>query len=118
VTVYDSGGHVQEANPYDDSFIVVEPESGVSFQATINLQANLLFTQDELFPQLQQANMYPIYSIYRCGNLSDHIITKQFAPLMTGLKVRALILPGLLGVGIVLACLGGFFYYKYKQQQN
>lgn len=74
VQVFDeSGQHPQRASHFDESFVTIEPVSGVSFQATINLQANLLFQPDELFSTAPLA-MYPVYSIYRCGNLTPSVV--------------------------------------------
>ena len=70
VDIYDEKGENKfEASVYDDTYILLEPNTGTSFTASIYLQSNYEFKKDELFNR-DQLMMLPIFTVWRSGNMS------------------------------------------------
>lgn len=49
ITYKNKKGDIIEANPADDTFLLIEPYSGATLNAVLNAQANLYFEPDSLF---------------------------------------------------------------------
>lgn len=48
----DQEGNIITANKWDESYSYVEPYTGITLEAVMNAQANLLFDPDPLFSNL------------------------------------------------------------------
>lgn len=94
----------------------MEPYSGIVINAAQQAQANLLFTEDFLFPKLKQPRMLPIFNMFRGGNWSKEAIQENYGDLITALTLQPVIYYVPLGLGISgLAAFGIIFYYYKKR---
>lgn len=109
VETYDeSGAHRQSANDYDETEVIMEPNSGATFVATLYLQTSVLLPQDALFTQ--PPRMLPVFTLYRSGNMTELVANDLLGDLKTALQApKKLVLLSLFGVaftGFLLACCG------------
>jgi len=67
-------------NEWDETYMLVEPISGVALNIVLNLQGVLLYEPDLLFNTLTEAVMIPFFYVYRSGNLtSDQVTNRDFS---------------------------------------
>lgn len=109
VESYDeSGTHPQQASEYDETEVIMEPNSGATFVATLYLQTNVLLPEDVLFTQ--KSRMMPVFTLYRSGNMTEDVANDLLGDLKTALqapkKLVMLSLFGLAFTGFLLACCG------------
>lgn len=100
VETYDeTGAHPQQANDYDETEVIMEPNSGATFVATLYLQTNVLLPQDVLFKQ--QARMLPVFTLYRSGNMTEVVANDLLGDLKTALLApKKLVLLSLFGIAL------------------
>lgn len=72
VEMYDElGENKQSPSYYDDSYLIIEPKTGVTFSATLYLQNSVHMRPDEvLFPQLE-STMLPVMTLFRSANMTQ-----------------------------------------------
>lgn len=71
--VDESGEHYQNASYHDDTVLINEPITGLSFSATIYLQTNFYFESDFMFERKGNM-MIPIFSLWRSANVSQSVV--------------------------------------------
>lgn len=70
VIYLNSNGNVIKPNNADNSYLLVEPTTGVTFTAYVNAQVNELIGSDDLFLVNYTAAMLPIANIFVSANLT------------------------------------------------
>lgn len=91
---------------------MVEPLTGVALAALLNLQINVEYESDILFPGNNYA-VLPILSLWRGANWTEEQINITFADLKTGFTIIfALKLVGYIAGPLLLLGGGGLYYWK------
>lgn len=99
VDIRSENGYKQLSNPWDDTYLIVEPNTGASFTAVVYLQTNVLTSQDILF--VREPIMIPVFSLYRSGNITESSAKDLFGDLQFALAAkRKLLLIGLFGLAL------------------
>lgn len=122
VQIYLDSAHTQLAVPTiaDDTYVDLEPYTGVNLGTTVRLQLNYEFAQDDLFSTSTVA-MLPIYTLQRGTNFTDDQVDTVFGQLKTGLQIVSIgpivcyILSGLM---IVISVLSFKRFRRLKQEKE
>ena len=104
----------EEISHWDDTFILVEPYTGVSFQSVIYLQNNFYHQPDALYTY-PIGTMMPIFAISRSGNLTEEKFHQLFDPLVMGLKFKQVVV--YIGIGLALLSIVMFLFSYYKMRK-
>lgn len=75
-------------NEWDETYMLVEPISGVALNIVLNLQGVLLYEPDLLFNTLTEPVMIPFFYVYRSGNLTSDQV-KQAGDDAYSLQIRS-----------------------------
>ncbi|KAL4496216.1 hypothetical protein ABPG72_012953 [Tetrahymena utriculariae] len=92
IILYNKDGNLQYPNEWDDTYMLIEPYTGVSLGITLNLQGVLLFEPDLLFNKVKEPVMIPFFYVYRSGNFTQAKIDDIYGALKTGLLIQQLVL--------------------------
>ncbi|EGR30149.1 hypothetical protein IMG5_140280 [Ichthyophthirius multifiliis] len=111
------GNKVVSNKEKDGLFMDIEPYSGITLAAAINVQVNMLIEPDELF-DIKQPVLIPIYNTFRTGNWSDSAIDNQLGELKMALVAkRSIEISGYI-IGGVFIVLSLILLYRIKKIKN
>ncbi|KAL4446619.1 hypothetical protein ABPG74_005557 [Tetrahymena malaccensis] len=115
IILYNKDGNLQYPNEWDDTYMLVEPYTGVSLGITLNLQGVLLFEPDLLFNKIKEPVMIPFFYVYRSGNFTQAKIDDIYGALKAGLLIQQLILYIGCSLGAILLLAFAYSIFAIKK---
>lgn len=110
----------EEVSHWDDTFVIIEPYTGTSFQSCIYLQNNYYHQPNELYTYPIDT-MMPIFSINRAGNLTEDKFHELYDPLVMGLSAKSAVVYIGIAMAVIFLALfvvGTFCLRKLKRERN